>query len=72
MIKILENISSTKVNKKYLLNMPKGVRGRSSNNDKAYKVLKWRYKITLEEGLEKTYNWIFDQLTNKKNRSIFR
>jgi nucleoside-diphosphate-sugar epimerase len=52
--------------------MPKGVRGRSSNNDKAHKVLKWRYKITLEEGLEKTYNWIFNQLTNKKNRSIFR
>jgi len=71
MIKILENISGAKVNKKYLLNMPKGVRGRSSNNDKAYKVLKWRYKITLEEGLERTYNWIFDQLINKKSRNKF-
>jgi len=71
MIKILENISGAKVNKKYLLNMPKGVRGRSSNNDKAYKVLKWRYKVTLEEGLERTYNWIFDQLINKKSRNKF-
>lgn len=52
--------------------MPKGVRGRSSNNDKAYKVLKWKYSISLYEGLEKTYNWIFDQLINKKKNNIYK
>jgi nucleoside-diphosphate-sugar epimerase len=72
MITILEKISGTEVKKKYLLNMPKGVRGRSSNNDKAYKVLKWKYSISLHEGLEKTYNWIFDQIVNKKRNNIYK
>ena len=72
MIRILEKISGTEVKKKYLLNMPKGVRGRSSNNDKAYKVLKWNYSISLQEGLEKTYNWIFEQLINNKKNNIYK
>ena len=32
MIEIIEDISDFKVNKKYLLDKPKGVRGRSSDN----------------------------------------
>ena len=52
--------------------MPKGVRGRSSNNNRAYKVLKWKYSIGLHDGLEKTYNWILDQLINKKKNNIFK
>ena len=48
MVRILEKISGTEVKKKYLLNMPKGVRGRSSNNDKAYKVLKLIKKILIK------------------------
>jgi nucleoside-diphosphate-sugar epimerase len=72
MITILEKISGTEVKKKYLLNMPKGVRGRSSNNDRAYKVLKWKYSLGLQEGLEKTYSWIFDQLIHKKKNNIYK
>ena len=68
MVKIIEEIAGTsnlKIN--YQLNMPKGVKGRSSNNDLAKKVLKWNYSKKLSEGLSITYKWIFEQLTSKKS-----
>ena len=41
---------------------PQGVRGRNSDNTRLRQVLKWEPQITLEEGLERTYQWIYDQL----------
>ena len=59
MIDLIEDISENKkLERVYLLDKPKGVRGRSSNNDLVNKVLNWSYKIKLKEGLKKTYNWI--------------
>ena len=59
MIDLIEDISGNKkLERVYLLDKPKGVRGRSSNNDLVNKVLNWNYKIKLKEGLKKTYNWI--------------
>ncbi len=70
MIEIIEKISnSKKLNKNYLLDKPKGVRGRSSNNELATKTLDWNYSINLEEGLKKTYEWIFLQITRNKDNS---
>lgn len=37
---------------------PEGVRGRNSDNDLMRKVLGWCPSQSLNEGLEKTYNWI--------------
>ena len=39
-----------------------GVRGRNSNNDLIRKELGWDYKLTLEEGIRKTYTWIQKQI----------
>tara|TARA_B100000575_G_C23111968_1_gene642420 strand:+ start:787 stop:1797 length:1011 start_codon:yes stop_codon:yes gene_type:complete len=65
MIEIIEGISGLKKLKKiYQLDKPKGVRGRSSNNDLVKKVLNWSYKIKLKEGLGKTYNWISSEINN--------
>ena len=58
MISILEEISNFKVEKKYQLDKPKGVRGRSSNNDLVKKILNWSYKIRLKDGLKMTYDWM--------------
>ena len=43
-----------------------GVRGRNSNNDLIRKELGWDYKLTLEEGIRKTYTWIQKQIDLKK------
>lgn len=41
---------------------PEGVRGRNSDNKLVEKKLNWRPNITLDEGLELTYNWISKQI----------
>ena len=66
MIDILEKITnSPKLKRNYQLDKPKGVRGRSSNNELSKKVLNWNYQISLYDGLKKTYKWIFDELNNR-------
>ncbi len=41
---------------------PMGVRGRNSDNTLLRKVLGWEPRISLEEGLARTYAWIEDQV----------
>jgi len=66
MIGMIEEISgSSKLNKNYQLDKPKGVRGRSSNNDLVKKVLNWSYQMSLKDGLSKTYKWIDEQINTK-------
>ena len=63
MIEIIENISGIKkLEREYQLDKPKGVRGRSSNNDLVKKILNWSYKISLKDGLKSTYNWISSEM----------
>ena len=66
MIEIIEDITNTKkLERVYQLDKPKGVRGRSSNNDLAKKVLNWSFKIELRLGLKKTYNWIRAEMSKQ-------
>ena len=41
---------------------PKGVRGRCSDNTLINARLGWAPATRLEEGLERTYRWIYDQM----------
>jgi GDP-D-mannose 3', 5'-epimerase len=41
---------------------PQGVRGRNSDNTLLREVLGWEPQTTLEDGLERTYRWIADQV----------
>ncbi len=58
MIDIISAIAGKKVEKKYDLTKPQGVRGRNSDNSLCKKVLHWEPKVSLEEGLKTTYQWI--------------
>ena len=71
MINIIENISNHKVKKNYQLEKPKGVRGRSSDNTFIRNKLGWDTKISLKEGLKKTYEWIYDQIKSGSNLKKF-
>jgi GDP-D-mannose 3',5'-epimerase len=44
---------------------PMGVRGRNSDNTRLREVLKWEPRLTLEQGLERTYPWIEKQVAQK-------
>ena len=71
MITVIEDIAKYKVKKKYLLDKPKGVRGRSSDNTKIIQDIGWEPTIALKEGLQKTYKWIFDSLASGDNTKKF-
>jgi nucleoside-diphosphate-sugar epimerase len=71
MISIIEEIAGYKVARNYQLDKPKGVRGRSSNNDLVRRKLGWDFKITLKAGLEMTYKWIEKEVNKKLNNNKF-
>jgi GDP-D-mannose 3',5'-epimerase len=66
MILKLEKISNYKVNKKYLLDKPKGVLGRNSDNTLIKNQLNWLPKYTLNDGLIETYKWIKNQIGKER------
>jgi nucleoside-diphosphate-sugar epimerase len=41
---------------------PQGVRGRNSDNSRLRTVLGWEPSIPLQDGLERTYEWIRSEL----------
>ena len=71
MISIIEDIAKYKVKRIYQLDKPKGVRGRSSNNDFVTNKTAWKPSFTLREGLKITYNWIYKEMTGGSNKNIF-
>ena len=62
MIGILEDIAGITVKKEHDLTAPQGVRGRNSDNTMFHSLYGWEPSISLRDGLEKTYSWIYDQL----------
>ena len=71
LIDIIEQIADFKIERKYLLDKPKGVRGRSSDNTKIKSDLGWEPSIKLIDGLSKTYKWINEQIKSGENTLKF-
>jgi len=71
MIEIIQEIAGIRLKKNYLLDKPLGVRGRSSDNSLIREKIQWDTNIKLKTGLEKTYKWIFDQITTGINHNKF-
>ena len=46
---------------------PTGVRGRNSDNTLIREKLNWEPKFSLREGLERTYNWIEEEIVKKES-----
>jgi nucleoside-diphosphate-sugar epimerase len=58
LVSIVEDIGNIKLERRYNLNAPKGVRGRNSDNTLINKVLGWEPNTTLQDGLTQTFRWI--------------
>ncbi len=61
---IAAQCAGIKIEKKYISG-PQGVRGRNSDNTNVRKILGWEPEISLEEGMQRTYNWIEEQLRER-------
>lgn len=62
LVDMVEDIASYRMERKYDLNAPKGVRGRNSENTLIKKYLGWEPSIPLKKGMKKTYDWIKEQM----------
>lgn len=60
--RIIIGISGKRISIRHDLSKPQGVRGRNASLELVEKVLGWRPKISLEEGLERTYRWAEEHL----------
>jgi len=65
LVDLAEEIAGLKLKRNYNLKAPKGVNGRNSDNTLIQKLLGWEPSISLKSGLEKTYRWIYDDITAK-------
>lgn len=66
LVDIAEEVAGIKVKRRYNLGAPKGVNGRNSDNALIQKYLGWEPSIRLRDGIERTYAWIYDQMTREQ------
>ncbi|MER5178800.1 NAD-dependent epimerase/dehydratase family protein [Streptomyces sp. NPDC002896] len=58
---IVEQIAGVRLRHRHVPG-PLGVRGRNSDNTRIRKELGWEPEVSLPDGLEVTYRWVYDQL----------
>lgn len=62
LVDTIADVSNKHIEKRHDLTKPQGVRGRNSDNTVLAEVLQWEPSITLRQGLERTYPWIWEQM----------
>ena len=69
LVAIVERIAGVTLKRRYKLEAPLGVRGRCSDNSLVSATLGWQPSVRLEDGMERTYRWIHDQMTMRSPNS---
>jgi GDP-D-mannose 3', 5'-epimerase len=69
LVDITENIAGIRLKRNYKLDAPQGVRGRNSDNALIREKLGWAPEIALEDGMEKTFRWIHDEMVQKASKA---
>jgi GDP-D-mannose 3',5'-epimerase len=67
LLDIVESIAGRTFRRRYNLDAPKGVRGRCSENSLIRARLGWAPETKLRDGMEKTYRWIYEQMTTARD-----
>lgn len=62
LVSIVEEIAGVTLRRNYILDAPKGVRGRNSDNTEIERRYGWSPSTTLRDGMAATYQWVFDQV----------
>jgi GDP-D-mannose 3', 5'-epimerase len=69
LVDIVERIADMRLTRNYKLDAPLGVRGRNSDNTLILEQLGWQPSVTLEEGLTRTYEWIYNEMAAASDRT---
>ena len=70
LVTIVEEIAGLKLRRRYNVDAPQGVRGRNSDNTLIRERLGWEPQISLEEGLEKTYSWMYGEMSGRSSGKV--
>ncbi|WP_460071725.1 NAD-dependent epimerase/dehydratase family protein [Streptomyces sp. YKOK-I1] len=62
LVDLVEEIAGVRCERAYRLDAPQGVRGRNSDNTLIQEIHGWEPSVTLLDGLETTYAWVYDQV----------
>ena len=62
LVSMLEDIAGITLERQHDLSAPQGVRGRNSDNTLIKQIYDWAPEVTLREGMEKTYAWVYEQV----------
>jgi GDP-D-mannose 3', 5'-epimerase len=66
LVDIVQDIAGIRLTRRYDLEAPKGVRGRNSDNTTILQRLGWEPSISLCDGLEQTYRWVYDRVAERE------
>ena len=64
LVSITEKIAGIKVDRRYNLSAPQGVRGRTSDNTMMREIYNWEPTMSLLSGLTKTYEWVYNEMVS--------
>jgi len=64
-VDVINQINNSNLKKNYQINETQGVRARNSDNSKLIEVLNWEPKISISQGFEKLYNYLYPLVENK-------
>ena len=63
LVSIVEEIAGVTLKRRYVLDAPQGVRGRNSDNQLISERLGWQPSTPLRDGMERTYAWVYNQMS---------
>jgi GDP-D-mannose 3',5'-epimerase len=66
LVDVVEQIAGVKLKRIYNPSAPRGVNGRNSDNSLIQRVFHWEPCTRLRDGMEKTYRWIYDQISARQ------
>jgi GDP-D-mannose 3',5'-epimerase len=70
LVSIVEEIAGVELRRNYKLDAPQGVRGRNSDNTLILDQLGWEPSISLQDGMERTYRWIYDEMAASPHAAL--
>ena len=66
LVDIVEDVAGVVLDRRYILDAPRGVNGRNSDNTLIESRFGWEPSTKLRDGLALTYAWIFDQVAQSQ------